>query len=177
MTCGVRGMPLPLRVLAGTGNIAPQCSRQRRIYSSLLSICRSGKMFPHRRNRKAGIWTVSLKGNPMWEALLFRSPQHRKHAGGISDMRTTGRKILSAEILTQDARHGRNPVARSIPARRNAAVGCTSMAISTSSVFRRELRLRNRRRNSLGQPKENRSALLSWSLPLTSCHRRQRIKS
>ena len=36
---------------------------------------------------------------------------------------------------------------------------------------------RNPRRNSRDQPKENRNGLPSWNLPLTSCHRRRRIKS
>lgn len=42
---------------------------------------------------------------------------------------------------------------------------------------RRRQKPRNPRRNSRGQPKENRNGLPSWNLPLTSCHRRRRIKS
>ena len=121
---------------------------------------------------------------------LDRKPERESDVGGTFVQESTTPETRRRDFGYEDHRQEdsfsgnsdtgrparRNLVARSIPARRNAAVGCTSMAISTSSVFRRELRLRNRRRNSLGQPKENRSALLSWSLPLTSCHRRQRIK-
>lgn len=59
---------------------------------------------------------------------------------------------------------------RSIP---NTGVPCTSMATNIISAFRR----RQRRRNSRSPYRRMRKRLPSWSLPLTSSHRRQRIKN
>ena len=70
----------------------------------------------------------------------------------------------------------RRPAAQ-MPGKHRADAGCTSMATSTSSVSRRRQKPRNPRRNSRVQPRENRNGLPSWNLPLTSCHRRRRIKS
>ena len=64
-----------------------------------------------------------------------------------------------------------------MPGKHRADAGCTSTATNTSSVFRRRQKPRNPRRNSREQPKENQNGLPSWNLPLTSCHRRRRIKS
>ena len=59
---------------------------------------------------------------------------------------------------------------RSIP---NTGVPCTSMATNIISAFRR----RQRRRNSRSPYRRMRKRLPSWSLPLTSSRRRQRIKN
>lgn len=64
-----------------------------------------------------------------------------------------------------------------MPGKHRADAGCTSTATNTSSVSRRRQKPRNPRRNSRDQPKENQNGLPSWNLPLTSCHRRRRIKS
>lgn len=64
-----------------------------------------------------------------------------------------------------------------MPGKHRADAGCTSTATNTSSVSRRRQKPRNPRRNSRDQPKENQNGLPSWNLPLTSCHRRRRIKA
>ena len=108
-----------------------------------------------------------LKHGTLWNRELL----HRNRAGGISDMWIPGVRILAAAILMQGTPRRENPV------RQNAATGCTSTATNTSSVSRRRPKPRNQRRNHRRQPKGNQNGLPSWNLPLTSCRRRQKIKS
>ena len=135
----------------------PQHSRQRMIHSLPQRIYHSRWTLPR--------WNIWLE--KIWAMSLL----HRSRAGGISDMKIPGVRILTVAILVQNATHRENPV------RQNAVPGCTSTATNTSSVSRRRPKPRNQRRNRRRQPKGNRNGLPSWNLPLTSSHRKQRIKN
>ena len=134
-------------------------------------IYRSRRIFPYRNIRKAGIWIMSRCGYLKHRTIWNRELLHRSRAGGISDMKIPGVRILTAAILIQSILHRENP------ARQNAATGCASMATNTSSVSRRRPKPRNQRRNRWRQPKENQNGLPSWNLPLTNSHQRQKIQS
>ena len=141
------------------------------IHSLSKRMYRSRRIFPYRNIWKAGIWIMSRCGYLKHRTIWNRELLHRSRAGGISDMKIPGVRILTAAILIQSILHRENP------ARQNAATGCASMATNTSSVSRRRPKPRNQRRNRWRQPKGNRNGLPSWNLPLTSFHRKQRIKN
>ena len=63
------------------------------------------------------------------------------------------------------------------PDRQDTGTGHGSMAINTSSASGRRQRPGSRRRRQKGPAGTGRKRLPSWNLPLTSCRRRQKIKS
>ena len=142
------------------------------------------------------VWIILLPGSR--PGILFRTAAAiRSKAGrilpGVTASAKAGSRIPAgsgARMQTFPGAAARScpvPAVRRLPLLRRPAVqmpgkhradtGCTSTATNTSSVSRRRQKPRNPRRNSRDQPMEKRNGLPSWNLPLTSCHRRRRIKS